>query len=311
MSALLTWTASAVWSCLSALARALSAWGFLKKQRLSCRVISVGNIQVGGAGKTPLVAQIAREAAERGQLVVILCRGYGGEWESQGGVIAPGTCAPDVVECGDEAALLHELAPHAWIGVGARRAEQFKKIAANLEKLGKLADLVILDDGFQHWKIHKDLEVVAITSKTRGEVLFRDWSSALRHAGLVVWTKGSEANCVFGVKTRHQLKSALSDRPLWLVTGLADGKSALDAVRAAGYLVENHVSFPDHARYDSKMVTQFCAQARAKSVQVATTGKDWVKWREFGLTGDQVLVLEPDLVFEEGRETWLRALWGG
>ena len=72
--------ASALWSFGSALARGLASRGILLKPvRLGVRVISVGNLQAGGAGKTPLVAHIAGEALARGLKVCILCRGYGGD----------------------------------------------------------------------------------------------------------------------------------------------------------------------------------------------------------------------------------------
>jgi tetraacyldisaccharide 4'-kinase len=80
---------SLVWSILTAISRALYALGLRKSVKLPVRVIAVGNFEVGGTGKTPIVAQIAREAIARGQHPVILTRGYGGRWEKTGGVLEP------------------------------------------------------------------------------------------------------------------------------------------------------------------------------------------------------------------------------
>jgi len=115
MSAILLRLLSALWSTVNAGMRLAARRGWVGSRKLPARVLSVGNLQVGGAGKTPLVALIAQEAIARGQRVCILSRGYGGIWEANGGVIAPGKEPAHPALCGDEPALLHELAPEAWI----------------------------------------------------------------------------------------------------------------------------------------------------------------------------------------------------
>src|SRR5438105_3367167 len=91
---------SCLWSSANALARVAADRRVIKRAGLGCRVVSVGNIQAGGAGKTPLVAQVVREAQERGLLAAILTRGYGGRWERDGGMIEPGQEAVDPDACG-------------------------------------------------------------------------------------------------------------------------------------------------------------------------------------------------------------------
>jgi tetraacyldisaccharide 4'-kinase len=277
------------------------------------RVISVGNIQAGGAGKTPLVARIANEGAAKGKSVCILCRGYGGEWEVSGGILKPGEgINAEARECGDEAALLGELAPSAWIGIGADRVLQYSRVVA---AAGKPFDLVVLDDGFQHWKIQKDLEVVALTSRGPTDILFRDFNGALDGADLLVWTKGESAPSVPGgkplVRARFIVPSSagLGSR-VWLVSGLGDNAAALESVKQANYQVERHVEFRDHAIYDEVLIRELLEQARSAGCRLAVTGKDWVKWREFAKPSE-VIVLEPTLGFEDGGlATWNRVLWG-
>lgn len=306
---------SALWSSATAVARWSARKGILRSQRLPTRVISVGNLQSGGAGKTPLVAQIAREAIDRKLDVAILTRGYRGKWERRGGLIRPrlagqaDAVALDPAQCGDEAALLHDLVPEAWIGVGADRIAQFKKIPCAVH-------LVVLDDGFQHWKIQKNLEIVALTSAQADEVVFRDFESALSAADLLVWTKGEPGPITAHlpqVRTCFELKPAEVDgQTIVLVSGVADGQSVAHAVTRAQYRIAAHFEFPDHYSYTRRDIDRVQEQARQLGCPIALTGKDWVKWRALLKlqSSAEFLVLEPELRFVEGREHWERMLWG-
>ena len=310
MNALFFWFTSLLWSVFSLLARLLAKLGFLKSVKLPVRVVSVGNIQAGGAGKTPLVAQIAREAHERGMLTCILSRGYGGEWEKSGGLISPLAPVQDPQFSGDEAALLHGLAPHAWIGVGADRVKQFHEIMFLTQNK---IELVILDDGFQHWKIKKNLEILALTSRTRFNTLFRDFAFMIRRAHLVVWTKGDHRPNFWGrakAIVKFQVASPQSSRKYWLVTGIADPGEARKTAEKAGFQIENHVRFPDHARYEKSSVQAIFESAARASCSVLVTGKDFVKLRALGFSEGALEVLEPQIEFQEGKSEWDRTLWG-
>ncbi len=305
------WIISAFWSALSALNRHAYAAGLLNVRRLEgVRVISVGNLQAGGAGKTPLVAWIARQAIARGMRICILSRGYRGQWEGQGGVIRPGEATTDPDLCGDEPALLHLLVPEAWIGVGRDRAAQFDRIRS-MAGTGLGPELVILDDGLQHVKIARDLDVVALTSAKRSEILHRDWKSAAGSESLVIWTKGAEKPKASVARVRLSLPiSPPGTPPLWLVSGTAGPEGVLESVQAAGYQVAKHLAFPDHARYSAKLVEGILAGSRAANAQLALTGKDWVKWKRLGVAAAEVLILEPELELNEGAEICNRLLWG-
>lgn len=314
MRKVLTYSSSCIWSAGSWAGRELSKKGVLKSVRLDSRVISVGNLQAGGGGKTPLVSLIANEAADRGLQVGILLRGYKSRWEKSGGIILSGESMIDPRLCGDEAALLHDLCPRASIGVGADRIRQYRRLVDALDKkMDRRLDLVILDDGFQSWKIQKDLNIVSLTSSRPWERVFRDLPRAVREADLAVWTKGDRRPSHFDVplvRVSYKISADLMNRPIWLVTGIADGKSAHQLVSASGYQVEKHFSFPDHYRYNSTQVHKILKQASGRDCKVALTGKDWVKWKSLGISQSEVLVLEPKLVFLEGRELWLQMLWG-
>lgn len=312
-AAVLFWFGSVVWSAINFVMRGLVALRLIRPMRLgSSRVISVGNLQAGGAGKTPLVAQIARDAIRRGKTVAILCRGYGGGWEQSGGILSPSELPPSTRESGDEAALLRDLVPEAWIGVGKDRVSAFRQIE---ERLGRSPDWVILDDGFQHWRIHRDIDVLAVTSMRNHEVLFRDFRFWARRADLIVWTKGEVEPKLprkADVRVRFRLdRAAVGAGPVCLVTGLADGATAFETASDAGHEIARHVSFPDHARYAEPMVRKILETAEREGLTVVTTGKDWVKWREFEtIRGRSVRVLEPKIEFETGEDRWSRVLWG-
>jgi tetraacyldisaccharide 4'-kinase len=313
MKSLLNLLLSHFWSFSSLLVQLGLRLRLLKSARLDAFVVSVGNLQVGGAGKTPLVAFLAQEAIARGKKVAILSRGYGGAWERAGGVIAPGDRV-DVQLSGDEAALIHWRVPEAWLGVGADRVRQWKEILAR----GFQPDWVILDDGFQHWRIQKDLELVALTSLRRSEVLFRDWNWALRRAHLLIWTKGERMPWMPEGKPWSRIRYRIpaphpGQARILLVTGVADGRQVQASLVDAGYSIAHHYRFPDHAEYPVAEVRSILNQAQKDLVSVAVTGKDWVKWKALGLSAEElerVLVIEPELDWLEGRSSWNRVLWG-
>jgi len=313
----LTSVVSAIWSFVSAMARAASKKGWLRAEPLGCRTWSVGNIQAGGAGKTPLVALVARQALSRGLSVAILTRGYGGIWEQQGGVIEPRSKSPHPQFCGDEPALLHELVPDAWILIGRDRVRQYRRVE---RRRGRGFDLVILDDGFQHWRIRKDLELVVLTSHTPQTRLHRDSISALRHAHLLIWTKGEirpalgfEAPLVrLRARARQIHGNSASGSRLWLLTGVADGAAVRGDIEALGHQVVHHSVFPDHARFADALAFELRRQALEAGCTLAMTGKDWVKWKTLAVDGlDEVRVFEPELTFQEGESEWHKKLWGG
>lgn len=328
---------SELWSGVNSGLRWAGRRGWIVPTRLPCRVISVGNIEAGGTGKTPLVARIAHEAADRGLRVCVLTRGYGGNWEKTGGLLGPGLPAPLTTDCGDEPALLRELAPQAWIAIGADRLAQFARLCTHLASLssGRSAmesvpppgtglaapavagpDLVILDDGFQNRHIHKDVELVALTSHAFGETWFRDRPSALDHAQILVWTKGETTPPglppgVPLVRAEFRVPPETDPTARWLlVCGVGSPDLVIESARRAGYQILDHRFYTDHAAYEVAQVRDLLQEARGRNLKVAITGKDWVKWRDLGVARSEVTVWEPELVFSQGRADWERVLWG-
>lgn len=134
--------------------------GILKQHKLSCRVISLGNITVGGTGKTPTAQRLAAIIRDLGYRVVILNRGYRAKWRGQVGLVSDGRrIYMSVNEAGDEAYLLAKNLPGVAVVIGKNRNVTGDYAVANLK-----ADFIILDDGYQHWQLARDLDIVLIDS---------------------------------------------------------------------------------------------------------------------------------------------------
>jgi tetraacyldisaccharide 4'-kinase len=290
---------STLWSSGSWVTHALSSSGMLHSEKLDSFVVSVGNLQAGGSGKTPLVAKIAREALEKGKSVCILSRGYQARWEKTGGIVPAGQSRLDPKIVGDEVALLHDLVPDAWIAIGRDRAEQFGKA---VKMRGHSFDFTLLDDGFQHWKIKKDREILTVTSRTREEVFFRDFESQGRRADLLVWTKGEKKPEILNhsrtasIKVSYRLTLPKAVDSYWLVSAIADPQFFREALEGQGAKIKNELRFSDHEFFTAKTVARIEKDALQDNAKIVMTGKDWVKWRSLS-DGKDVVGLEPEHVY--------------
>lgn len=132
--------------------------GLLTRHRLPCRVISLGNITVGGTGKTPTAQKLAAIIRDMGFKIAVLNRGYRSEWQGEVGVVSDGRhIYMTAGEAGDEAYLLAKNLPGVPVLIGKNRVLSGKYA---IEKFG--ADVVILDDGYQHWQLARDFDIVLI-----------------------------------------------------------------------------------------------------------------------------------------------------
>lgn len=220
--------------------RALYRRGILKAKRLPAPVISVGNIAMGGAGKTPAVIAIARHLA--GRRVVILTRGYGRSGE--GGEVTE----LDAARYGDEPVLMKKHAPNAIVIAGSNRYEN---------GLRQKADVYLLDDGFQHLKLARDLDIV-IDAPAR---FHREGRSALHDAQIVL---------------QRDLRVFVP--PIgraFAFAGLANNAQFFDALRRSGVELTGTLSFPDHHRYTAADLERI--RKAAAGHPILTTEKDEVK----------------------------------
>jgi len=223
--------------------RALYRAGVLKPKRLAVPVISVGAIAAGGSGKTPATIAIAGALAARGLRVVVLTRGYGRA--GAGGAVRE--LDPD--RYGDEPVLIKKRLPQVEVIVGKHRY-------ANA--LRQDADVFVLDDGFQHLHLHRDLDVVI----DHPAAFFREGRSALR-----------DADVILPRKIKLNVPESLKGKRVFAFAGLADNDQFF---KSLGLQLSGRRSFPDHHRYtieDIESIKREAADANA----IVTTEKDAVK----------------------------------
>lgn len=130
----------------------------LPSHRLPCKVICVGNITVGGTGKTPMTMHVAQEIEQLGYKAAIVSRGYRGRAESRGGIVSDGqSLLMEPSEAGDEPYLIARSLPEIPVIVGQDR------YAAGLRAVAEFQpDVIVLDDGYQHLKLKRDIDLVLL-----------------------------------------------------------------------------------------------------------------------------------------------------
>ena len=174
--------------------------GALPRHRLSRPVISVGNLTWGGTGKTPLVAWVAQALRRHGSRVVVLSRGY----RDRAGVGA------------DEARMLGAQIPDVPVVTGRDRVRSGRRAIARYDP-----DVVLLDDGFQHWRLRRDLDAVAVDARapwgSNGRLIpagsLREAPAALGRADLIVVTKSDQVEPERLATLREQIQR-LNDRAI-------------------------------------------------------------------------------------------------
>jgi tetraacyldisaccharide 4'-kinase len=279
-------------------ARAYAA-GLLAVRTLGRPVISVGNLTVGGTGKTPAVAMLAHYFLARGKRVAVLSRGYGGSSRREAVVSDGASIFLSPREAGDEPYLLASTVPGLMVVVGADR---YRAGTLAMDRLAP--DLFILDDGFQHLRLARDLDILLLdcrnpfgNGRTLPAGLLREPRSAGERADLIIHTRCSgaeEADCFpekLSCRAFHHLAGAApltggERRPFDLLKGLkgvacagiADPPSFFRDLEEEGLTLAAALSFPDHCRYDGDEVERIReAMLNSSADYVIMTEKDGVK----------------------------------
>ena len=316
----------------------------LKPKRLPRPVISVGNIVAGGTGKTPAVIWMAKALRQEGVSVAILLRGYGRQSEQSVGIVSDGKEAFMSVEAsGDEAAMITSELSMALAHCGKKKpASTFVLIGKDRYAAGIQAirsgnvEALILDDGFQHRKLARNLEIVTIdatqpfgTGKLLPAGTLREPASALRRADLILITRIDLIESPFQIrKTIEKLAPGtpiveschqptelyrlgtnekfefhlLKGKRLLAVCGIGNPKAFADTLRRCQPKCVKLLAFPDHHRYTQKDMCQIqdCAN-QTQADLIVTTRKDEQKLL-FISEGMQIFVLAVELVITNGRD---------
>jgi tetraacyldisaccharide 4'-kinase len=297
--------------------------GWLRSERAAVAVVSVGNVTAGGTGKTPCVEYVARHYRQRGLRVAVLSRGYGA---SQG---------PN-----DEALVLEENLPDVPHLQGADRAALARAAVEELE-----SEVLVLDDGFQHRRLARDLDLVLIDATDpwgggrllpRG--LLREPASSLGRAGVVVLTRCDQADvreldqlrrrvarlapAAPVVETTHRpvdLADAdggmlplgeLRRRPVAAFCGIGNPEAFRRTLAGLSADVRDFRTFPDHHPYTRADVEALQTWSRGldAGALVVTTQKDLVKLRLGRLAARPLVALRIRLNVEAGAEALHRRL---
>lgn len=274
--------------------------GILRQRRLDGVVISVGNLTVGGTGKTPMVLWIADRLLAEGKSVGVLTRGHRGQ------SLASDASGPQVADStSDEVQLLKSrLGDGVAFGVGADRYSHGRLLAARGVKW------FILDDGFQHLPLARDVDIVLIDATNPfggGNLLpagrLREPRTALARADIVVITRSSHAPAVEAAIARdsaapifyaraaldsvyapfhpHLTEDDARRRKLLAFCGIGNPSAFLADLRDWGFHIVGHRFFPDHHRYSPGDISEIEREAQNLGAEgVIATEKD-----SFNLSG--------------------------
>jgi tetraacyldisaccharide 4'-kinase len=310
-------------------------------RRLPAPVVSVGNLVVGGTGKTPAALWIAEYLVSQGRRPAILSRGYGGRAGRGPLVVSDGSSLlADSSLAGDEPAMLGTRARGAVVVAGSDRHLCGLHAA---QELG--ADCFILDDGFQHCRLHRDLDLLLLDSSRpfgNGRLLpagtMREPREAVERADMVMLTRWDQRNG--GETDREEVARAVGGRNIvfashgyvglvapgggpgdcdasagvgaLLVSGIAAPRYFEETARRAGHEVLGHLTFVDHHRYSQADVDMVTRRARELGAGVIlTTEKDAVRFPGGAWKLDPpICCVRVDLVIEKGLAAFREALDG-
>ncbi len=288
-------------------------YGFLRKKSLPVRVISVGNLTVGGSGKTPAIIEIASLLQNAEKKVGVLIRGYQGRYEHQQGVVSENISPLDA---GDEACLLAKNLPGIPVLAGKNRWASGRHA---IQEFG--CDTLLLDDGFQHLKLYRAVDILLhdVSISQQGLRLFpegvlREPLSSMKRARVIILTHTDMVtditpyiDMVKGLNPRALILTSIH-LPLCLIRGQGSGVRgqgeestySLSFIRGKTIIACSGIGspesfehslrqfepsgiillrFPDHYQYDSACLMRIEKMAKEADM-VVTTEKDMIRLAE-------------------------------
>jgi tetraacyldisaccharide 4'-kinase len=304
------------------LRKSLYTKGWLKQRHLKAKVVSVGNLTVGGTGKTPMVLWLAEKFVSEGKKVAILSRGYRG---------SDGTS--------DEIKLLrHRLGDRAIFGVGPNRFESGRRIEAQ-----QPVDVFILDDGFQHLQLARDLDILMLdgSRKLKDERLLpagllREPIAACRRADILVVSRKFERTSIeardahrfsifyaqtrllgfrrFGSDDAALYLSEIGTGPFFAFCGIGNPAAFFADLDRWHVPVAQRQAFSDHHRYSRGEMERLRHRAESCSATgFVTTEKDaqnlpavvpmpvWIATIDLVFSAESELVAAIDRILQTGR----------
>ena len=290
--------------------------GILTTRKLDCCVISIGNITVGGTGKTPTAQRVAMMIKNMGYRVVILNRGYRSHWNKPLGVVSDGEkIYMTSYEAGDEAYLMAKMMPGVPVVIGKNRDVTGSYAVEKLQ-----AEVIIMDDGYQHWQLKRDLDIVLVDTLNmfgngcllpRG--ILREPLNHLDRADMFLFTKSDQSSqltrtsltdnirrynteapiveCIHhakefveiadwykGIQQNRLPLEDLRGKRVMVFSAIGNPSSFEQNVSGCGLEIVEAIRYPDH--HDYGMLEMQYIGERASELNadaLITTGKDAVK----------------------------------
>ncbi len=269
-------------------------YGIFRSVRFSVPVISVGNISAGGTGKTPLTIFLAKYFKSKNKNVAIISRGYGRKDKTIQYVFPDS----DPLLCGDEPVLIANSVPGSVIAVGAKRAEVIEKILSE-----RSIDLIILDDGFQHRFVQRDLDIVIYNFSEKWKNHFviptgnlREFRLNLKRADSIVLNNYYESKKLIIKKPLAYIKkntTVLVDinnkeyttknvgKYCIAFCGIANPDQFRESLIHTGFEIVDFFLFKDHHIYKTKDLQKVVSSVeKNKAEMIICTEKDLVKIRK-------------------------------
>ena len=314
-----------VYGCISRVRVFMYHWGILPAHKVALPVISIGNLAVGGTGKTPMVSWLIELLHMHNYRVAVISRGYGSKCGSASdrqhvrvvdAELVQNSPHKAAVIYGDEPVLLARRHPEAIIVIAPQRAE-----GARYVQHENKADVIILDDGFQHLALRRDLDLVLLDARhpfgngfPLPAGIMREFSSALKRSDVLLMTRAnahSPSFECFGKPVVHigrcladfaldldgnrvELKT-LAQLRVGAFAGIATPDDFFASLRKCGIQPAKTLSFADHSAYTENRVNAIVRCCEGCDV-LLTTEKDGVKLKSamFGIPCYQVpLLLDP------------------
>jgi len=300
-------------------------FGIFKISKFDIPVISVGNITAGGTGKTPLTAFLAELLVKNGLKPIIISRGYGRQ--SKGMVIVHDgkTIRADVKQAGDEPLMLARKLKNIPVICEKNRRLGIKTALDNFS-----ADIILLDDAFQHRSVHRDLDIMLVNSQEPPDNYFilpigrlREPLYNLNRADLIIYTKSGKKQTleispsINKYSNAPKIKSSMRtqlyrvdsgqfilvesiDEPVYAFCGIANPQSFKRECMIHAVTPADWRFFMDHQQYDQTILNQINSAMKQHDLEsIVTTEKDLVKLPDDFLKNKNVYILSIDTIIDE------------
>ncbi|MDR3256131.1 MAG: tetraacyldisaccharide 4'-kinase [Endomicrobium sp.] len=308
---------------------------FSNPKKLSKPVISVGNLTLGGTGKTPIVIEILNLLIKNNLKPIVLTRGYSRKNKIPV-MLKNGAVGVNVLDSGDEPLLIARSVPKAGVIIGADRYNNALKFESEM-----IPDIYVLDDGFQHWNIQIDLDIVCINAANpfgNGMLIpagiLREKPTALRRAELIIITNSDMVSYEELIKLEKIIFALSGQRPIvscygefeykttdlstdfsiellkksdvYALSAICFAKGFKNSIEKSGIKIKDSIVLRDHSGYSDNKLKKIIHRKGKDSYFIATA-KDAVKFQNINVDfKEKIAILTVKPIFKIGKAQWER-----